>query len=179
MNDWLGRDAASQLRLWPVLDDLVARLSSNSAYDAALLLGSLARGEGDDYSDIDLMLVVGDGRWDDAWPHRRELSGDALYAWDEFEATEKTKHAWLTREFVMVECSFTTTLGAHPLADPFVVIAGDPAAADRLPRLPPFTRERLQEIVDDLARQGKTNHVQGRYGDLVAALRAGARCPTQ
>ena len=75
----------------------------------------------------------------------------------------------------MVECRFTTALGARPLADPFFVIAGDSAAAHRLPRLPPFTRERLQEIVDDLARQGKTNDVQGRYGDLVAALRAGTR----
>ena len=57
MEDWPGREAASRLRLWPVLDDLIAKLSANPAYDAALLLGSLARGEGDDYSDIDLMLV--------------------------------------------------------------------------------------------------------------------------
>jgi hypothetical protein len=169
---WPGREVAKQLRLWPTLDKVIEQACASDVFGAGFLLGSLARGEGDDYSDIDLMLLVRDGCWDDAWSHRLAFSGDALYRWDETEPSiEKAKHAWLTRDFVLVECTFTTATGAHPLADPFVVVKGDESDATRLPRLPPFTRERLQEIVDDLAAKGKANEVQSRYGDLVAALR--------
>jgi nucleotidyltransferase-like protein len=87
-------------------------------------LGSLARGEADEFSDIDLLLTIRDGDWERAWSRRHTLSAGALYVWDEEETgRELGKHGWLTRDFVLVECPHTTRAGAHRLAEPFVVIA--------------------------------------------------------
>lgn len=151
---------------------LVEEVEAFDAYEAAILLGSLARGEADEFSDIDLLLLVRDGRFDEAWRRRHRLSGDALYVWDERpEQIEIAKHAFLTRDFVLVECPHTTSAGGHRLADPFVVIAGDPDAAQRLPRRPPIQREELQAYVDQRDAEGRSNRVQRRYDDLVSALR--------
>ena len=173
MRDWAGREAGSRLRQWPVLAGLVERVERVDVYEAAILVGSFARGEADEFSDVDLLVVVRDGRWDDAWSRRGELSAGALYAWDDRPEPERelAKHGWLTRDFVLVECPHTTRTGAHVLADPFVVVAGDPEAADALPRRSPIARAELQEYVDQRVAAGTANDVQQRYDDLVRALR--------
>src|SRR6266568_1997005 len=112
MHEWPGREAASRLRLWPVLEELIRRVEAS-----------------DEFSDVDLLLVVRDDCWQQAWAKRHRLSSNALYVWDELApGRELAKHAWLTRDFVLVECPHTTRAGGHRLADPFVVIAGNPAA---------------------------------------------------
>ena len=173
MHRWAGYDAAARLRLWPVLAGLAEEVERCDAYEAAILLGSLARGEGDEVSDVDLLLVVRDGSWEEAWSRRSRLSAGALYVWDERPEPDRemAKHAWLTRDFVLVECPHTTRAGAHVLADPFVVVAGDPAAAEALPRRPPIPRQELQEHVDRRVAEGTANEVQQRYDDLARALR--------
>jgi len=99
------REAASRLRLWPVLEEMIRRVEASDDYEAAVLLGSLARGEGDEFSDVDLLLVVRDDCWQQAWAKRHRLSSNALYVWDELApGRELAKHAWLTRDFVFVEC---------------------------------------------------------------------------
>jgi predicted nucleotidyltransferase len=174
MHEWPAREAASRLRLWPELEELIRRVDESDDYEAAVLLGSLARGEGDEFSDIDLLLVVRDDCWQQAWAKRHRLSSNALYVWDELApGRELAKHAWLTRDFVLVECPHTTRAGGHRLADPFVVIAGNPAATNMLPRRSVISGEELQQHVDERDAAGTSNEVQRRYDDLVRALRHG------
>jgi predicted nucleotidyltransferase len=173
VHHWPGHDAASRLRVWPALVELVERIEASDVYEAGILVGSLARGEADDFSDIDFLVLIRDDRWEEAWSRRDRLSAEALYVWDEppEDGREIAKRGWLTRDFVLVECPHSTRAGGHRLADPFAVIAGDPKAAYALPRRPPIAREELQAYVDQLDREGKGNDVQRRYDDLVRALR--------
>jgi hypothetical protein len=173
VHDWPGRGAASRLRLWPVLVQLVERIEASDMYEAAILLGSLARGEADEFSDIDLLVLIRDGGWEEAWSRRGDLSADALYVWDEPPegGRELAKRGWLTRDFVLIECPHSTRAGGHRLADPFAVIAGDPKAAHALPRRPPIARAELQAYVDQIDAEGKGDPVQRRYEELVRALR--------
>jgi predicted nucleotidyltransferase len=176
VNDWPSRRAAEQLRQWPVLEELIGRLEADGAFEAAILLGSLARGESDAMSDVDLLVVVRDGLFEDAWSRRETFSTGALYRWDETEpGREVAKHAWLSAGFVLVELPMTTRAGGNALADPFVVIWGDPAVAEELPRIPPITRAELQEYVDAKLAAGTQDPVQSAWDELAAAVRGWRR----
>src|SRR2546423_3983830 len=98
------------MRQWPALVELVRKLEANGAFEAAILLGSLARGGGDAMSDIDLLTVVREGRFDEAWSRREHFSAGALYRWDTVEepGRQVAKHGWLSAEFVLVELPTTT-----------------------------------------------------------------------
>jgi predicted nucleotidyltransferase len=59
MEGWPGRAHVESLRLWPDLVEAVARIESyRELYAGVLLIGSLARGEGDAISDVDLVAVT-------------------------------------------------------------------------------------------------------------------------
>ncbi len=166
VHDWPGRGAAQRLRLWPVLERLVSNLEEEEPLVAAILLGSLARGDGDPLSDIDLLVVVRDGQFEKAWEMRHTLSRGALYAWDRVEpGREVAKHAWLTVDLIKVECPITTVLGGHRLGDPYVVVAGNRSAADSLLRMDSET-----EHVPPAA--GQVDEIELRYGALKTALRS-------
>jgi hypothetical protein len=78
---------------------------------------------------------------------------------------EVAKHAWLTEDLIKVECPVTTVLGGHRLAEPYVVVAGDPSAAKSLPRMA-SRREQIPSAV------GQVDEIELRYGALKTALRS-------
>jgi predicted nucleotidyltransferase len=163
-----------RLRLWPALVELVVRIEARpELFDGAILMGSLVEGRGDDLSDIDLMAVVAEGRFADAWAARRELSEGALYAWDHVEGEDRkvAGHKWLTRDLIKVECLIATPSSGMRLAEPVAVVAGDPSLPDRFERRGPIAREALEAYAQDLRDSGRVHEVEARYGELKATLR--------
>jgi len=128
------------LRLWSVLERIVSRASEVDAIEALVAIGSLARGDVDELSDVDLLAAVAPGRFHDAWDSRLELVDDALLTWE--PQSTPSPHVrwftWLTRDLVKVECGIVDPRsGERDLAEPFVVLAGDPRAIELFPRITP------------------------------------------
>jgi predicted nucleotidyltransferase len=174
VHDWPGRSGAERLRLWPALAELVARIEARPVlFDGAILMGSLVQGRGDDLSDVDLMAVVPEGVFSDAWSARAELSDGCLYAWDhvEGEGREVAGHKWLTRDLIKVECLIATPSSGMRLAEPVAVVVGDPALPDRFERRDPIPRGVLEDYARDLRETGKVHEVEARYGELKSTLR--------
>ena len=73
MLDWPTRPQAERLRQWPLIVYATEKVSSIPDLDGLLLLGSFAAGRADQISDVDLVAVVAEGRFDEAWARRREL----------------------------------------------------------------------------------------------------------
>lgn len=150
INDWLGRRQAESLRHWPILEALASRAAAIDCIDGLILLGSFARGDPDELSDIDLIARASPGRFREAWGMRHELAGDALVTW---ESRANRDHQmrwfkWLTREVVKVECGIVDpTSERKELAEPFVVLLGDPSLADAFPRISYETVARRAEAV--------------------------------
>jgi predicted nucleotidyltransferase len=174
MRDWPGRHDAEQLRLWPVLAQLVERIRVRSElFDGAILMGSLVEGRGDDLSDIDLMAVVHEGRFADAWAARGELSDGSLYAWDHVEGEDREVKGrkWLTRDLVKVECLIATPSSGMRLAEPIAIVVGDGTLPDRFTRTGPIDRDELEAYAQEQRDAGAVHEVEARYGDLKRALR--------
>ncbi len=174
MWEWPGRSGAEQLRLWPVLAELVRRIEARDGlFAGAILMGSLVDGRGDDLSDVDLLAVVHEGRFADAWAARAELSAGALYAWDQVEGEDRevAGRKWLTRDLIKVECLIATPSSGMRLAEPIAVVAGDPSLPDRFTRIGPIPREEIEAYARDLRDTGKVHEVEARYADLKATLR--------
>lgn len=64
------------------------------------------------------------------------------------------------------ECLLTTVSSGVELADPAVVVAGDPGLLDRFPRRPPISRAELEEHPLEL------HPVERTYDQFKAAARA-------
>jgi predicted nucleotidyltransferase len=158
-----------------VVERLAARVEASPVLDALLLLGSLARGEGDAVSDVDAIVVVMEGRFDAAWATREELEGgEAIVAWDDLERgrPEIAGHKWLTRDLVLVECLLATPSSGVRLADPFRVVAGDSSVPERMTRRPPFDRLELDAYVADREAEGYDLHeIEQAYAALTRAVR--------
>ena len=136
-------------------------------------MGSLVGGRGDDLSDVDLLAVVHEGGFEDAWAARAELSEGALYVWDHVEAEdmEVKGHKWLTRDLVKVECLIATPSSPMRLAGPVVVVAGDASLPDRFTRREAIPREAIEAYAEESRAGGHVHEVEARYGDLKSALR--------
>lgn len=177
MHDWPGRAHVETLRQWPVLHGTVARIEAlPELYAGAILLGSLSRGEGDAISDVDLVAVVREGRWRDAWDARRALSEGALVTFDRLEGPGGVGgHGWLTPDLVKVECLIAVTGGGLRLAGPVVVLLGDSTLPDTFERTPPLTREVVDEYAAELRETQRISEVERAYGDLISVLRREVR----
>jgi hypothetical protein len=161
-----------------VLDRLVQRIEASSALAGAFVIGSLARGEGDELSDVDLFVVVADGRFDEAWAARAALEGgEAIVAWDQLEAGRANVggRKWLTRDLVLVECLLTTPSSGAKLAEPHRLLTGPLDLAERVPRTPPIPREEPDEYAQVQREAGLTHPIQTAYGGLTRAVRAALR----
>ena len=158
-----------------VLERLSAHVAESPALEGLVLIGSLARGDGDDLSDVDLIVVVAEGRFDEAWSARRELEGgDALVAWDDLERgrPEVGARKWLTRDLVLVECLLATASSGVRLADPFRVVVGAAGIPDRFARRPPIERSELDAYVAEREADGLGFHeVEHAYAALTRAVR--------
>jgi predicted nucleotidyltransferase len=163
-NDWPGRERAESLRQWPVIEGLAGRAAEIDGIDGVLLLGSFARGDPDELSDVDALAVASPGRFQDVWANRRRLSEGSLIAWDgEGGQLDLQWHTWLTREVVKVECGIVDPeSGSKDLADPCVVLLGDPSVVQRFPRI-------SQPTLDERIRKQKTEQVAPASWDELTA----------
>jgi hypothetical protein len=156
----------------------------------AMLIGSFAAGTADSLSDIDLFVVVKDGRFDEAWSRRRELGfEDDLFAWDIRDASmpEVGSHKFFTTGLVFVECLLATASSSARLADPCRVLVGPPGLPSRVKRRPPIDRSELTakaetlRQVDELVTVAGANlgsAVDRAYMTLISLLRHAARSAT-
>jgi predicted nucleotidyltransferase len=174
IRDWPHRAEAEQLRQWPAVMHVADRVTQSAALDGLLLIGSFARGRADDLSDVDLIVVVAEGRFAEAWQQRANLQTlDVLVAWDwPPNGREAAGHKWLTRELVLVECALWTPSSEVRLADPFAVLVGDESLGDRFTRRAEIAREELEEFAQARKDDGTMPEVERRYGELVRAARA-------
>jgi hypothetical protein len=173
MQEWPGRAHVETLRVWPELVETVGRVEAQpELFAGAFLLGSLSRGEGDAISDVDLLAVTQPGRWQEAWEARLALSSGALVTFDRFEKgkPEIGGHSWLTPALVKVECLITKARGAR-LAGNVVVLAGGDYLLEAFERIPPFTREEMDDYAAGLRETNAISDIERAYGDLIALLR--------
>ena len=177
--DWPLRARAERLRQWPTLVELVDRATRLPGFGAFILIGSFAGGSPDCMSDIDSLVSIDDGAFDAAWSDRTSLYGEApAFVWDVRPDPEREvgAHKWMTPDLVLVECVLATPAARARLADPFVVLAGDPDRVETFERVPPISRGELQAYVDQNRREGRDQpEVQRAYEELARALRAVAR----
>jgi hypothetical protein len=144
--------------------------------DGLLLLGSFASGRSDQISDVDLIAVVAEGQFADAWARRREMeTAGTLYEWDVHVESDgdAASHKWLTQGIVKVECGFAAAgSSAMQLAEPYAVLVGDESVAARFPPLEPIAPDVLEAYAQDLRDKGMVPEVETAYGELRRALRA-------
>jgi hypothetical protein len=176
VNGWPTRAKAEQLRQWPVIVHAAEAAAAMPQLDGLLLLGSFASGRADQISDVDLIAVVAEDRFADAWARRRELeTTGTLYEWDVHVESDgdAASHKWLTQDIVKVECAFAAAeSSAMRLAEPYAVIVGDESVATRFPPLEPIAADVLEAYAQDLRDKGMVPEVETAYGELRRALRA-------
>jgi hypothetical protein len=158
-------------RQWPVIEHLRTRIEAMDELLGAVLIGSFATGTADSLSDIDLFVVVKDGRFEEAWSRRRELGyEDDIFAWDVREATvaEVGAHKFITKDLVFAECLIATPASAASLADPCRVLAGPADLPGRVRRRPPIERAELGAKVRALQRVDEL--IESAGADLGSAI---------
>jgi len=172
MNDWPGRRAAERLRQWPHIVGL-AEAASTLPFAGVALLGSFARGEADDLSDVDFVVFAGEGAFPDAWEDRHRLHRDDAACWDYPRPPgdrDVAGHRWLTADFVLFDGLIATPSGTR-VAEPVHLLVGDAALASRLVKRGPTTAEEREERKDEIA----LHEVERLYGELKLAIRARRR----
>ncbi|HZD73233.1 MAG TPA: nucleotidyltransferase domain-containing protein [Actinomycetota bacterium] len=169
---WAHEGVARRARQWPTLERLIERVEASPLLEGMVLVGSFANGQVDPLSDLDLVVAVPQDGFEAAWAARGELyGGSALVAWDQRDPgfEQAGAHKWLTRDLVLVECLLSTVSSGVRLADPAVVIAGDPGLRDRFPRRSPITRAEIRE------RPIEVHEIERAYDELKRAARAALR----
>jgi predicted nucleotidyltransferase len=163
------------VRQLAAVERLAARVEASPAAEGLLLLGSLARGEGDELSDVDAIVVVAEGRFDEAWAARHQLEDpDVLVAWDDSDRDRAGVGArkWLTSDIVLVECLLATPSSGVRLADPFRIVVGDRELPNRFTRRPAIERSELDTYVAEREAAGKRLHdIEHAYAALTRAVR--------
>lgn len=184
LNDWPGRGRAEASRQWPALERLAHAAASIEGIDGLILIGSFANGEHDEVSDVDVLAVVAPGRFHAVWNRCGALTSDALVSW----ASGPKPDAgigwlkWLTRDLVKLECGIVDpSRGGRGLADPYVVLVGEPAMARRFP---PVSRAEVearrreqadQPIPDDPNALPYGELIDWKLSELKNAVRRGLR----
>jgi hypothetical protein len=168
IHEWPGLARAKGLRQWPSVDDLARRVADLPPIAGVLLLGSFARGEADALSDVDFIVVVYEGRFEEAWERRHELHAEDAACWDYPRPPERevAGHRWLTSDFVLFDGLLGTPSGTR-VADPFVVFVGDETLPDQLTRRGPITDTEKEARRDEL----ELHEIEQLYGELKLAFR--------
>ena len=177
--DWVGYERAALLRHWSAVEFIAAVVADSVFFDALIIVGSFAKDRADAASDLDLMIPVRSGRFQEAWDARATLQPPGTpYSWDVRPPSEVEWAArkFITEEIVKVEIGITDPdVSGARIAIPFVVLEGDPASADRYRRAPPPTASDLEEAARQLRDVQLVPDVEQRYGELMAALRSSWR----
>ncbi len=172
INEWPGRRAAERLRQWPHLLQL-AETAGTAPFLGVVLLGSFARGEADDLSDVDFVVFAADGRFKEAWELRHRLHPDDAVYWDYPRppgARDVAGHRWLTADFVLFDGLIATPSGTR-VADPLHVLVGDETLSPQLVKRGPVTLEEEHDRKDEMA----LHEIEQLYGRLKLAIRAQRR----
>ena len=114
--------------------------------DALLVVGSLAADAADALSDIDLLVIVREGGFEQAWAERDTLRvTGTLCAWDQRldQDAEVAAHRWLTPELVLVETLIATASSGVRLADPWELVVGRSDTPAGLTRRPSIARSEM------------------------------------
>lgn len=176
INDWPGRGAAERLRQWPRILEL-AEASASRPFLGVVLLGSFARGEADDLSDVDFIVSAAEGEFDEAWAQRHRLHSSGAACWDYPRPPgerDVAGHRWLTSDFVLFDGLIATPSGTR-LGDPFHILVGDDDVGRLLVKRTPPTAEKHERRKDEIT----LHEVEQLYGQLKLALRAHRRKGTR
>ena len=95
-----------------LLARLVARLESDARVEGAWLVGSLARGLGDRFSDLDLHAAVDEGLLREVveeWPARAPSVVDIAFARPVYSTRTSTTFTHVTPDYVRFDVTFITT----------------------------------------------------------------------
>lgn len=114
--------------------------------DALLVVGSLAAGAADALSDIDLLVIVREGQFEQAWAERGSLRvTGTICAWDERldQDAEIAAHRWLTSDLVLVEALIATTSSGVRLAEPWELVTGRSDTPTGLKHRPAIARSEM------------------------------------
>jgi predicted nucleotidyltransferase len=172
INDWPGRSAAEHLRQWPRLVEL-AEAAGSPPFLGAVLLGSFARGEADDLSDVDFIVFVGEGRFEEAWEQRHRLHRDVAACWDYPRPPgdrDVAGHRWLTADLVLFDGLIATPSGTR-VAEPLHVLVGGETLRQQLVKREPMTLEEEDERKDEIV----FHEIERLYSELKLAVRARRR----
>jgi hypothetical protein len=171
MEDWPGRSAAERLRQWPRLVEL-ADAASAPPFLGVVLLGSLARGEADDLSDVDFTVFAPEGEFEHAWEQRHALHPHDAWCWDyprPPDARDVAGHRWLTADFVLFDGLIATPSGTRVAAPLHVMVGGEVLRRQLVQREPIAAEEKRRD--DEIS----LHEVERLYGQLKLALRAHRR----
>jgi hypothetical protein len=150
------------------LDRLRQEVTALPWVEVVVVIGSLASDSADAVSDVDLLVGVHDGAFDEAWRERARLRvTGAVHSWDHrFDgSTGAGTHKWVSADIVLVEALIGVPTGGIRLAPPWRVLAGDHRAADRWPARPPVPRGGPGGRAEDL------HPVELAYDDFKTRLR--------
>lgn len=168
INDWPGRSAAERLRQWPRVVEL-AEAAGSAPFLGVVLLGSFARGEADDLSDVDFIVFAAEGEFEEAWAQRRLLHAEDAAWWDYPRPVgdrDVAGHRWLTDDFVLFDGLIATPPGTR-VADPLHLLVGGEALSRQLAMREPIALEEKQEREEGIA----LHEIEQLYGRLKLALR--------
>jgi Nucleotidyltransferase domain len=166
---WPGQSAGERLRQWPRLLELAAAVTS-PPFLGVVLVGSFARGQADELSDVDFIVFAPEGAFEDAWEQRHRLHAADAWCWDYPRPPgnrDVAGHRWLTTDFVLFDGLIATPSGTR-LSDPMHVLVGGPALRSRLVKRGPIEAEEQHERNDEIA----LHEIEQLYGQLKLALRA-------
>jgi hypothetical protein len=166
--DWPGRAAAERLRQWPHIL-LLAKSAGTSPYLGVVLLGSFARGEADDLSDVDFTVFAPEGQFEAAWAERHRLHPADASCWDYPRPPgdrDVAGHRWLTSDFVLFDGLIATPSGTR-IAEPLHVLVGGDDLARQIVKREPITAEETIARKDEIVLY----EVEALYGQLKLAIR--------
>jgi predicted nucleotidyltransferase len=169
INEWPGQSAAEHLRQWPRILEL-AEAATRPPFLGVVLLGSFARGEADDLSDVDFTVFATEGGFAEAWEERHRLHALDAACWDYPRPSgdrDVAGHRWLTTDFVLFDGLIATPSGTR-VADPLHVLVGNDVLSRQLVKREPITVEEQHRRKNEITLY----EVEQLYGQLKLALRA-------
>ncbi len=168
IKDWPGRSAAERLRQWRRILEL-AEATVSPPFLGVVLVGSFARGEADDLSDVDFIVFAAEGDFDEAWEQRHRLHPVDAACWDYPRPPgdrDVAGHRWLTADFVLFDGLIATPSGTR-VADPLHILVGEEVLSRQLVQREPITAEEQYRRKDEIT----LHEVEQLYGQLKLALR--------
>jgi Nucleotidyltransferase domain len=102
----------------------LAETVSGPPFLGLVLLGSFARGEADELSDVDFIAFVAEGEFERVWEQRHRLHPVDAWCWGYPRPPgdrDVAAHRWLTRDFVLFDGLIATPTGTR-VADPMHVL---------------------------------------------------------